>query len=121
MTPESQRIAIAAHLGWQTSPLPFERHCCKLDSPNGTFKVAWWHEKVAGCQWQPPDYLSDLNAMHEAEKVLTQEQGKEYTLAVMRIVNVERGWATVDAMLRASAAQRAEAFLKTLGLWKENE
>ncbi len=53
-----------------------------------------------------PDYLNDLNAMHEAEKVLQGEQLTEY---------VER-WVEWNS----TAAQRAEAFLRTLGPWKDS-
>ena len=58
------------------------------------------------------DYSADLNAMHEAEKVLTSMQQDEY-------------WDhLIDekvAYLFATARQRAEAFLRTLGKWEEAE
>ena len=61
---------------------------------------------------QPPDYLNDLNAMHEAEKVLTSPQWDKYTVALL--------FATEHRMFcAATAAQRAEAFLKTLNLWTD--
>lgn len=60
-----------------------------------------------------PDYLNDLNAMYEAEKVLSAEQRAHYN-----------GWVSgicVDNYpIMATAAQRAEAFLKTLNLWKSS-
>ncbi len=57
-----------------------------------------------------PDYLGDLNAMHEAEKALTGEQSWQYVQLLSGYSN--EGWC-------ATAAQRAEAFLRTLGLWVE--
>lgn len=61
----------------------------------------------------PPNYCNDLNAMHEAEMVLTLEQQYDY-------------WSDVKAIngsgpdqLFTTARQRAEAFLKTLGKWEE--
>ncbi len=72
-----------------------------------------------------PDYLNDLNAMHEAEKVLDAGQrrifGDFLAIAVGHTEpSMARGY---DLWLGASAAaaQRAEAFLRTLNLWKPEE
>ena len=97
MTPESQRIAIAEacpHL------------CCKDIDGNYVWRGRSPEEKF--------DPLSDLNAMHDAEKVLTDEQyhtGYKQTLA--SLVGLS-GHMRVPS---ATAAQRAEAFLRTLNLW----
>lgn len=60
-----------------------------------------------------PDYINDLNAMHDAEKVLdTLQQGFFWDyLKDMTGEGFEQ--------LHATARQRAEAFLRTLGRWKE--
>ncbi len=63
---------------------------------------------------QIPDYLNDLNAMHEAEKVLTAEQRRSY---VNRIFNLPVS--ECESNTFATAAQRAKAFLRTLNLWEE--
>ena len=62
-----------------------------------------------------PDYLNDLNAMHEAEKVLDQMQARTYA---DHLADSEQDgtWAGCH-MWSQTAAQRAEAFLKTLNLW----
>ena len=66
-----------------------------------------------------PDYLNDLNAMHDAEKVLTDEQYRKYGKALVLAgigqnrTDLEAGRAT----LSATASQRAEAFLRTLNLY----
>ena len=57
------------------------------------------------------DYCSDLNAMHEAEKVLSSTQQDEYW---DRLTDEE-----VDHLF-ATARQRAEAFLRTLGKWNQS-
>ena len=70
-----------------------------------------------------PDYLADLNAMHEAEKVLTQQQRIEY---VRELVFIWTGrndgaipnWWFVHA---ATASERAEALLRTVGKWEDDE
>ena len=64
----------------------------------------------------PPDYLNDLNAMHQAEKVLTQAQDYQYRDSVLPAV-CKDGSGMIA--LTATAAQRAEAFLRTIGKWKE--
>ena len=70
-----------------------------------------------------PDYLNDLNAMHEAEKkLLTVNQQNRYQTEIAEICwsDEERGNnQVVFNQLTASATQRAEAFLRTLNLWTE--
>lgn len=56
------------------------------------------------------DWANDLNAMHLAEKVLTQEQITDYVIEVMQFSH--------EPML-STARQRAEAFLRIHGKWKE--
>jgi hypothetical protein len=62
-----------------------------------------------------PDYLNDLNAMHEAEKVLNGHEQNDYCFTIMDIQKSGGGF----RRLHATAAQRAEAFLRTLNLWKD--
>jgi len=60
-----------------------------------------------------PSYCNDLNAMHEAEWSLTDDQ-------LWRMArNIERN--DEQWYFRATARQRAEAFLRTLGKWEEAE
>ena len=59
-----------------------------------------------------PDYLNDLNAMHEAERRLEAEDNHAYGCYCSELY--EKYGNTVSL----TAAQRAKAFLKTLNLWK---
>ena len=67
-----------------------------------------------------PDYLNDLNAMHEAEQIFLNPRRMEeldcqpdnYCLHLAEVCQTRSA-----ALLISTAAQRAEAFLKTLGLW----
>lgn len=72
---------------------------------------------------QIPNYPHDLNAMHEAEQVLTTEgELQDYVVHLTAVVTEGRyspGEAEPWATCHATAAQRAEAFLKTLNLWTE--
>ena len=60
-----------------------------------------------------PQFATDLNAMHEAEKVLKNT----YLLFEygMHISNSHH----YECLLTATARQRAEAFLRTIGKWEE--
>ncbi len=99
MTPDKQRAAIAEACGIVThdqwGPL--------YKTPQGLVRVC-------------PDYLNDLNAMHEAEKVLIWRTD----LAVLdydeELRMVTDGW-----RWNATAAQRASAFLRTIGKWEESQ
>jgi len=60
-----------------------------------------------------PDWCNDLNAMHDAEKFLRDANLLfEYG---MHITNSHH----YEYLLRATARERAEAFLRTLGKWEE--
>jgi hypothetical protein len=103
MTPEQQRIAIAEACGWtEIEPCT----CC--------YGVSWGYQPTPGAHKKHvPDYINDLNAMHEAEKVLTNEQLEVYC-NILHKPNHGVYWA-----IHATAAQRAEAFLRTIGKWEE--
>ena len=102
MTPEQQRIAIAEACGWTI------KH-----------KGLWVEalQKYACI----PDYLNDLNAMHEVEKVLTDEQWPKYREELRTVVlgGIRLVSQYCKADLHATASQRAEAFLCTIGKWEE--
>lgn len=106
MTSEQQRIAIAEWCGWaiHDSSIMFGRH-------------------KDGCRSATlPDYLSDLNAMHEAEKVLDTTNGGPKSGDCLRYAYCRELYKLVPEWMqpfRATATQRAEAFLRTIGNWME--
>ena len=105
MKPKAQVIAIAEACGWKVHP----KDKWVVIPPNSPHSVQPLHTL--------PDYLNDLNAMHEAEKTLNPIQAAEYARILTSIA-----WQSeqpVFAPMTAKADQRAEAFLKTLNLWKE--
>ena len=72
-----------------------------------------WHDnQIHGL----PDYLNDLNAMRDAEMVLEPDQITDYLewLGMCSGDDAHQVWAYVHA----TAAQRAEAFLLTIGKWE---
>ena len=125
MSPEQINIAIAKACGWKW----WTGHWGNRPSPQFRFlsRTGEYNEghlegilatdadmklrEISGDE-DPPNYHGDLNAMHEAEKVLTQYQKSTY-----------RSWlyekCDENGYLFATSAQRAEAFLRTLGLWEE--
>jgi hypothetical protein len=62
------------------------------------------------------DYCNDLNAMHEAEKLLFPK----HEIAWHEQLTYVCGGSWI-IMLTATARQRAEAFLKTLKKWEESK
>ncbi len=110
MSPEAQRIAIAEACGYKN--LRWEtfigcRYLCD-DATQFDFQYEQAVDEV-------PDYLSDLNAMHEAEKVMPNGMWTRY---VQWLAELAGGTARF-VVAHAAAAQRAEAFLRTLGKWTE--
>jgi hypothetical protein len=128
MNPEQQRIAIAEACGWKA------RHdankcdwvtifrcgaCGEIGHSNcygnGQGAISFSCSVSPCCnEAAPPDYLHDLNAMHEAEASLF---GTNYWVACKYerlITRMASSWAW-----HATASQRAEAFLRTIGKWKE--
>jgi len=67
-----------------------------------------------------PNYCTNLNAMHEAEKVLIKDRNS-YLTTLAGLVEVDhlRGLDADWPWVCATARQRAEAFLRTLGKWEE--
>lgn len=100
MTDEQINIAVAEACGWK-----------RIEPP----KDQGWGAAARGKEWwyvyQLPKYSSDLNAMHEAEKHIPEKHHRTYYYEEkLHLMTIGRGE-------RATARQRAEAFLKTLGKW----
>jgi len=122
MNKEKQRIAIA--------------EACNLPKP-----YSMWYGRLANTLCHSviakdgrksgipiPDYLNDLNAMHEAEKTLTDEQIARWQRDLW--LTCENDFYALEAcappivlrrFISATAAQRAEAFLRTIGKWEEDK
>lgn len=132
MNPENQRIAIAEACGWKEIRA----------------EVDWLPEELTGIFTWPhptdaektkyfisrkpvPNYLYDLNAMHEAEKfILSTDLYIQYVNYLFRSVGLNRTYymgATPEvfpadrqfAVFHATASQRAEAFIRTIGKWED--
>lgn len=135
MTPEEQRIALAEWAGARVISKVFydyggaraEKWAWGGDEntpcahPSGGLWGFGWNRK-AGIS-ELPDYLNDLNAVHELEEKLDFEQAEQFEdelcdLVVKYNEQQENPAPWRFAVAHATAAQRCEALLKTLNLWK---
>jgi len=139
MTPEAQRVAIALAVGWKWEQ-PFNARKSKNTLIPPTFRgpfstVTVWRGGGFGGEHNLPNYPSDLNAMHEAEEYAVVhlmdadqwanyarhiESLQDHTLLTGPTITCEHDlYYEAAGLLHATAAQRAEAFLRTLNLWTE--
>jgi len=93
------RVVIAQWCGWRQHP-----------SANG----ANWQSPSGRIDPAPPDYLNDLNAIHEAEKLLTGAQCLKYVEELNRATKCFEH-ITPAIMIFATASQRSESLLRTIG------
>ena len=101
MNPEQQRIAIAKACGYTHSGGCVE-----------------WCTNKDGVHDEPPDYLNDLNAMHEAEKVFLKMETLCFWETYSNRLTTSLGCLDI---FHATATQRAEAFLRTIGKWEDDK
>ena len=137
MTPEQQQIAIVEACKWTA-----RHYAHKCDGVtifrcgacggighsncygNGQGAISFSCSVSPCCEEAvPPDYLKDLNAMHEVEKAVFRSSNL-WQKFVFEIIETSggSGMCELDALCclaRATASQRAEAFLRTIGKWEE--
>jgi len=118
MNTEKQRIAIAETCGWKHI-----KHTNQEDVDIESRSITYW----SGLTGVPPkfihdqnriiipDYRNDLNAMHEAEKAMSLDGRNNYIDLLG--MTYHDSW----EFCRATAAQRAEAFLRTIGKWEDDK
>ena len=111
MTPEQQRIAIATYIGWTEI-----KHNPATDLYYGTPPKD--HKPI----WDVllPNYLSDLNAMHDAIKQTIIPNDKHRRQFGFHLEKLYGPLAMLAEIVNSDADKLAKAFLLTLNLWKEN-
>ena len=111
MTDQEQNIAVAKACGWKKvyqGPEPDDRWITPDGLRYATTSAI-------------PDYGTDLNAMHEAEKVLDEMNGGIGSPDCLRYAYSRELYKIVAAdeqPMRATAVKRREAFLRAIGKWK---
>jgi hypothetical protein len=121
MTNEQINIAIAEACGWTDCVTPHqdEYHFLSDAELGDAMGRTVGRRLPAGLHEPIPNYCNDLNAMHEAERTLNLSLAGGYARILTSIA-----WQSeqpVFAPMTATARQRAEAFLRTLGKWEESE
>lgn len=125
MKPEQQRIAIAEWCGLlernDGAVVVFQR----WDAPDAIWQRVLFNDGSERPCIVPniPDYLNDLNAMHEAEELLIRSLGADtqYVKTLTEIASKQNTHYTpFRAAVTATAAQRAEALLRTIGKWTDS-
>lgn len=115
MKDDEINLAIAEACGW--------RSVRELDDlyPDGSVAAGvWWQgiDPVDGQERVIPDYCNDLNAMHEALRHLPRELKGKMVDTVWQIMPT--GTCMEFDLLTAEPYYLAEAFLRTIGKWKED-
>lgn len=123
MTDKEIRTAIAEACGW--------KFCPSKDNPlTGNAEPDVWVDPFGNKFWYDmpthlPDYLNDLNAMHEAAMCLRENHPLKYvhyTAAITALVakfnsDLENRY-SISAH-DATARQRADAFVQIIEKWKD--
>jgi len=110
MTPEQIRIAVAQECGWVRVDVPPNS---PWEASPGTGNKIWWHPH------QLPHYEEDLNAINEASSWVEDRKWSDY---LMHVIQDKERCGAVEARYKtakATALQRAEAFLRTKCKWIE--
>lgn len=121
MSPEDQKIAIAESVGLPEVKL--ERWCGCGNDLKATYSAPGQDGKGGNtCRTLCHDYLNDLNAMHTVIAELPSDGS--WGLFLTRLARITGGFDQPDTtrdmlLVQATAAQRAEAYLRTIGKWKD--
>lgn len=132
MTDQEIRIEIAECCGW------------KWVGMHGSKKHGYWYlnlkqenmpiaesGKFGGAtpSYSLPNYPEDLNAMHEACQTLGYDQSAQFVNELVRVIMgtgekpseeyLKSPLSSIRMAVNATAHQRAEAFLRTVGKWKD--
>lgn len=113
MNNEEINITIAELCGWAVRVSPDDENYWWAEHKSGLVIRGGLSESHAKrvCY---PDYTDDLNDMHEAEKFLTTSplEKSKYVMHLREVCGDK------EAEM-ATARQRAEAFLRTIGVWPQ--
>lgn len=123
-----QRIAIAKSRGW----IWVENHCYKNISFMGSKSYGdGWKSPKTGEIYDDieslPDYLNDFNAMHEALIDLNTNKVVKFVFHLYKIVcvgSLKRDFryyaaGSLGRLFHSTAEQWAEAYLRSIGEWKD--
>lgn len=130
MNEEVQKITIAKECGWREAFPAKEKPHPETKRGGILLPYNWVNEQTHQRAMELPDYLNDLNAMHGAEKALKEDKADlrgtdERCCFITHLGKIIDCWSpgnhhnSLFQLTHATAAQRAEAFLRAKGLWKD--
>lgn len=111
---DKKLIMVAECAGWECGP----KDDTRIEGFGIIKKNTCWYRKKDKVNWQgefqnnPPDFLNDLNAMHEAVNSLPEAS---YNLFCDVLWNLCGGASGLTGAINATAEQRAEAFVLIMG------
>jgi hypothetical protein len=112
MNPEAQRVAIAESQGWEH----------EFNGDHEDPEWYWIPPNDPDSDGEPPDFLSDLNAIHSAAKAECEKRGWDYSVFYSRgryIATIRTDDAVVDSTNPDQCAALAESLLRALNLCTE--
>lgn len=122
MTTDEMRTAVAKWMGWEYAT--FEE--ASFSDPSKTIQIKRWKSPFGHQMLQPPDYPSDLNAMHDVWLKMSPEQQFRYANELELEVKSDYGidkWALLSPtkqkafVQNATSQQRLRSTYRTL--WPE--
>jgi hypothetical protein len=115
MTNDEIKVAIAEWIGWKNIQV------CHRNGGRW-LKGSLYGENPQGYLACVPNFAGDLNAIHEAEKKLksSKDLWAQYTTVMLPWLASSHAYGFLDGdTVHATAHQRSEALLKTIGKWKD--
>lgn len=126
MTNEAMRVAIAEYCGFKDIAERSFESMLGCPTPEERAMMMFISGTTGNGLRPLPNYPGSLDAMAEAEKVFEGDCPVftigSYTLELADVIRRELkvvGFPR-SLLVRATAQQRAEAFLKTVGLWRDS-
>jgi hypothetical protein len=116
MNKEKQRIAIAEACGIVG---PFDNRWIKEYEEEGGDSYGFTGFEKGELVFIP-DYLTDLNAMHEAEMSRVDMEDGRFIVLFREYLHTILGH-DGSLAIHATGIQRAEAFLRTIGKWEDDK
>jgi hypothetical protein len=121
MNEYNQKIAIAEACWWTREYADVPTWNGRLNNYKGGYEpirtLVFRRKEKCVIAENLPDYLNDLNAMREAEQTLPRDKQDFYD-HYLSVIVMPCGANRDFLLIHATAAQKAEAFLKTLNLWE---
>jgi hypothetical protein len=114
MTPAEINRAIAESMGWVL--MPHEDLDMNMVLKGGRIWYRHPVEKTVSSVHNMPDYYNDLNACVEFEEAVCKHDSEQDVYVNYLYIRMASG---NRHPVRATAPQRCEAYLRTIGKWRE--